>query len=213
MGKVILTSNGIDSKELYDYFDSIVNKNVKIGIITTAKDEKENAKGPQRHKKIFQRMSAQIVDFIDLEVENPKIILNYNIIFLEGGNPFRLMYWIRERQSEPIFKQFLANGGVLVGRSAGSLVLGQNFSICNYLSPEMNNIDMTNFSGLGLSNINVCPHYNALPNIYENCEGKIEKCEKEQNIKIDKLYDGQAFIVSDNSVEKIVGNVDLGLTK
>ena len=56
MSKIILTSDGIDSKEIYDYFDNIVNKDVKIGIITTAKDEKENAKGPQRHKKLFRKM-------------------------------------------------------------------------------------------------------------------------------------------------------------
>ncbi len=213
MSKIILTSDGIDSKEIYDYFDNIVNKDVKIGIITTAKDEKENAKGPQRHKKLFIKMSAQIIDFIDLEVENPNIILNYDIIFLEGGNPFRLMYWIRKSKSEPIFKQFLANEGVLVGRSAGSLVLGQDFSICNYLSPEMNNFDMTDFSGLGLCDVNICPHYNVFPDVYEDCEKKLKKCEKEQNIKINKLYDGQAFIVFDKTVGKIVGEVDLELTK
>ncbi len=213
MSKIILTSDGIDSKELYEYFNNIVDKNLRIGIITTAKDEKEKANGPQRHKKLFLNMSAQTVDFIDLEVENPKIMLNYDLLFIEGGNPVRLMYWIRESKSEPIFRQFLDNGGVLVGRSAGSMVLGKNFSICNYLTPEMNNVGITDFSGLGLCDLNICPHYNAFPNMYENCEQKLRKCENEQNIKITKLFDGQAFVVLDKIVDKIAGNVDPELIK
>lgn len=50
MSKIILTSDGIDSKEVYNLFNSYVNCNSKVAIITTAKDEKEKANGPKKSK-------------------------------------------------------------------------------------------------------------------------------------------------------------------
>lgn len=207
MSKIILTSDGIDSKEVYDLFDGCVNCNSKVAIITTAKDEKEKAKGPIKSKKLFFAMGAKVVDFIDIEFDNPNNLLKYDLIYLDGGSPFRLMHWIRKTKSEIIFKQLIKNNKIVAGRSAGSMVLGNNFSICNYLTPEMNIQKMTDFTGMGLCDINICPHYNNFPSIYENCEEKLKKCEQDNNITITKLFDGQAIVIDNSTIKKIAGPV------
>lgn len=202
MGMIILTSDGIDSKEIYDEFKKVISNRTKVAIITTAKDEKENAKGPKRSSKQFKNMGAEIVDFVDIEFQSPKLLLNYDLIYIEGGNPFRLMHWINKSGCKVVFEKFILENKVLSGRSAGAMVLGKNFSICQYLSPEMNEIGLTDFSGLGLCDINICPHYNAFPTIYERCEEKLIQCEKDNNIKTTKLFDGQALVINDHKINK-----------
>lgn len=208
MSKIVLTSDGIDSQEILNFFKQNVNSKTKVAIITTAKDEKENANGPQQHKKIFLNLGVVSVDFFDLECDSPvSKLLNFDIIFLEGGNPFRLMHWIRKSKSENVFRKLFSQNKIIAGRSAGSMMLGKDFSICNYLSPEMNTMNITNFAGLGLCNINICPHYNEFPKIYENCEEKLKICEKDRNIKITKLLDGQAIVISNGNIEHLKGKV------
>lgn len=207
MSKIILTSDGIDSKEVYDLFDSCISNNSKIAIITTAKDEKEKANGPIKSKRLFLEMGAGTVDYVDIEFDDPKVLLQYDLVYLDGGSPFRLMYWLRESKSEIVFKQLIKNNKTIAGRSAGSMVLGSNFAICNYLTPEMNTQNMTDFTGMGLCDINLCPHYNNFPSIYVNCEEKLKKCEQDNKITITKLFDGQAILIEDMIIKKIDGTV------
>ncbi len=207
MGKIILTSNGIDSNEIYNLFKSFIKDDFKIAIITTAKDEKENANGPQKAKRIFLKMGAKTIDFIDLEYDDPKLLFQYNLVYLDGGSPFRLMYWIRQSKSEGVFKKLLKENTFIAGRSAGSMVCGENFSICNYLTPEMNTLKITDFTGMGLCKINICPHCNNFPKMYENCENKLLECQSDNDIFITKLNDGQAILIDNSTVTKIEGKV------
>lgn len=196
MGKVILTADGIDTQQIYDEIVKCVNPNTKVGIITTAKPEKENRKSPQNHKKLFENMGAK-VDFFDFETQDTKLVHNFDIIFVEGGSPYRLMYWIRKTNFDIDLKKFLEGNGIYIGRSAGSMVVGNNFKLCDYLTPDMNVEKITDLNGLSYVDVSICPHYSDFLNVYENCEAKIQQCEKDNNMQIYRLNNGEALVFDD----------------
>lgn len=193
MGKLILTADGIDSQKIYDEIFKHINSNTRVAIITTAKPEKEKAKSAQKHKIIFEKMGA-MVDFFDIEFQDVKLLLEYDIIYAEGGSPYRLMYWMRKTEFLLILKQFLETNKIYIGRSAGSMVVGNNFKLCDYLTPDMNVEELTDLCGLMLVDISICPHYTEFLDVYENCEDKLHKCEIDNNFEIYRLNNGEALV-------------------
>ena len=87
MEKILLTSNGF-----------LLNKSKKTRavIIPTALLEKEFSKNVIKTKKEFLNMGIAQVDFVDFEIDNPKLLKQYHVIYLNGGNPFQLLYWMKK---------------------------------------------------------------------------------------------------------------------
>lgn len=204
---LILTSDGIDSKEIEEQFKKIINTKTRIAIITTAKNEKEKSNGAQKIYKQFYEMNPKKIDFIDIEIQDVDLLMKYDLIHLVGGNPFRLMYWLNKTKSKHTFSELVKNNKTISGTSAGSMVLGKYIGICDYLSPEMNDVKLKDLSGLELTEINICPHYNNFPSMYQDCDSKVKRCETENNIVITKLCDGQALIIDNNKIKLLKGKV------
>ena len=207
MAKLILTSHGLDSKEIYQEFVECVTPETKVAYVTTAKDEKENSKGPQKAKRQFLDMGIKVFDFVDIEFQNPKILLEYDLIILGGGTPFRLMYYIRKSGCEKVLKEIYNSKRVLAGISSGAMVLGKSFAVAQYFKPEQNVYNLTDFSGIGLCDLSLCSHYDTYLKKYKDLDIRLKQFEKENNINITKLNDGYAIVIEDGKKREIGGEV------
>jgi len=89
---------------------------------------------------------------------------------------------------------------IVIGASAGSMVFGSTIALIHEFDPQLNEpVYLTDFSGLGLTNINICPHTSRFVERYDNFLERIEAFEKRSNTQITRIDDGQAvFIDGDN---------------
>ncbi|HIR58725.1 MAG TPA: Type 1 glutamine amidotransferase-like domain-containing protein [Candidatus Onthousia excrementipullorum] len=151
--KEIDNTNGI-----VDQIKKLINKNHSILYI--ASDPNDYEKIDSYSSLIFEAFKLSNITFSDyLVLDNrtkdkaSEYISKVNVIFLSGGDTF-----IENKFFEEIkLKELLHNyNGIIIGQSAGSI----NMANSVYNSPEEGeNSEPIYFEGLGLSNINIEPHF------------------------------------------------------
>lgn len=161
MKKLVLYSDHINNanenidKELYRL---ITTAKPKLGYIPSCSDinYKYYNKAIEYYKKIG------ISDFmyfdVDKEYDEDKLkdLLECNIIHLSGGDTSYFMKNIKCRNLENVLINYVNSGGILVGVSAGAIIITQNISIVRFFDEECNDIQ----KGLGLVNFEFIPHWN-----------------------------------------------------
>jgi len=210
MSTLILSSDGIDSLEIEAEFRKHINNNTRVAIIPTAKvGEKKIIRSREQEELFRELFCPKAIDFIDLETDAPEKLLDYDFVYLLGGSPFRLQFYINKSNAKEIFKKMIKRNITIAGVSAGSMVLGKNMGVCEYLSPEMNEEGLKDFRGLGLTDVNICPHYNNFPEKYEDCDKKIRRFSRENSVKVTKINDGEALVVDTETgkIKKLKGEV------
>ena len=164
MGTIVLTSCGIRNKEFKKHFYEIVPKkelkNKKVLYITTAIDGKEydcESWIPEEFKTILD-LGIKRENITEYKIGNPLDIDQYDIMYMLGGNTIHLMYMINKYHFGEFIKEFLKRGKIYIGSSAGSQVLGNSIETC--VPFNRNDVNMTDFTALGLVNGIIIPHAN-----------------------------------------------------
>jgi dipeptidase E len=202
---VILTSNGLTSKSIIDAYTKLFESGYKKAVIIVTADpeyrEKDwNAVGTKHE---FDKIGFQS-SFFDIEYSSPGLLLEFDLLFFIGGNPFYLIDQMRKTFTNSVLRELLLKGKVISGSSAGCIVLGETIALINEFEPQLNiGIGLTEFSGVELTNINICPHYSKNISRYENFEDRIRLVEKTQNVKITRINDGEAITIDDGIVIKL----------
>ena len=200
---LLLTSNGLSSKELLNCIKSNSNSCNSAVIITTASVPfKINDKHIPKLSEELNSIGFT-VDFFDFDENNPYELLKYDLIEINGGNPFYLLNSIRKSGSEAIIKQ-IAKNKILVGISAGAVVLQKNINLIAEHSPEMNDkIRLNDLTGLGITNIEILPHYQRFIERFEHFEERAKSYETNNNCKVIRIDDGQGVLVFEDSFKII----------
>lgn len=86
---------------------------------------------------------------------------SYAAIYLSGGNTFTFMDSARKRGLQTILEQYLANGGVLIGTSAGSIMCTPSIELAKF--GDENEVGMIDFSGFGFVDFEFNPHFTGEP--------------------------------------------------
>lgn len=207
MRKLLLTAYGLCSEEIRSAFFKLVPKDFKdlnIGIISTSQP-KLKEKHPQMIlvKNTFHEIGFQNVEFIDIEFENVLKLKKYDVIFLNGGYPFYLIYHLKKSGADIVLNELINDGKIVVGLSAGSIALGPDNEMCNYIYLEDNTFGVTDLSALSAIDIRIYPHYKEHCGINPNLEKSILEFELKYNCKVTRLNNNQAILVLDDMVEKI----------
>ena len=194
---LILTSNGFNntsyrSQKIEKLFKDIA-KDKKILLILNATKEGSNYNSREDVKNNFINIGAKTVDSIEVNKENVKKILEYDVVYAIGGDVACLLDDMHDSNFKKYLLIFLKKG-IFIGESAGSIVLGENvkwyFDINRGTKPKYDKI-LKSWEGMNLTNYNVFPHINAKPHMIE----KITTYEKEHNMKITQLEDGDFILV------------------
>jgi dipeptidase E len=91
-------------------------------------------------------------------------------IHLTGGNTFRFLYWLRVRGLIALLQRYVADGGVLIGVSAGAILMTSDIRTSSLCGDTMYP-GLADFTGLSLVVFAVFPHYDGSP---EAVSGLIE---------------------------------------
>lgn len=144
---------------------------------------------------LVQTLGLKIDVVLLEEFRNPEVIehfKNKDIIWFAGGSCSYLMYWILATEIETQLKEIIKNSNtVYVGSSAGSMITAPTLGVASWYIGETDAV-AKNFSGLGLVDFDIYPHYeeSMLEEIKKNYQGK----------KLYLLKNGEEILVEDDKI-------------
>lgn len=203
---IFLTSNGITSPLLHEAFKKAQtkygNKTAFIPTAISSKNEKE-----EYLEGMVKELSALNCEVEVFELENRPVaeLLNFDTIWLSGGNVFYLMDVLHSLNCKDLFAR-LAKEKLIVGVSAGSLILQDNLELIRELIPRMNrHVKLKDLKGLGLTgNIEHLPHKSRYLNTLDSFEKRVKTYETKTKRKVICLEDGQGIVLDSGSVEYLL---------
>lgn len=160
--KLLLTSNGFYSDEIKEGFLKLIGGNPAdhhVAIITTASPLKENNGFAQKARDDFRDMGFVNIDFVDVEFESPSSLAGKDVIYISGGNPFTLLHHMKRSGADQVLRGLMAKDVVIVGASAGAVVLGPNIKVVKYFTPQMDTFHSADLTALNLTGSMIFPHY------------------------------------------------------
>ena len=203
--KYLLTSAGLPpevSPTLLKILNKPINA-VRVCFIPTAADPEEDKWFLEKDKERLSELGFKMTE-IDLKQENEDSLRDklakFDLIFVEGGNTFYLMKYIKESGFDKVIKEFSDRDIIYIGVSAGSYVAGPDISPAQWKYAEDKNIvGLKDFRGMGLVDFIISPHYRP------EHEPIINKNKDNVSCPIIALTDSQAVLV-ENSNFRFIGS-------
>jgi peptidase E len=191
--KLLLTSYRIPNPDkLADLLDKPIDQTV--GLIVTNAKERRTPEERAIKLKALQDDLAQIglinTAGIDLRTGTPALE-DYDYVFAAGGNTFALRKAMIDTGFDEKLKEYLDNGGVYVGESAGAIAVGPSLrgfeSIDNYF-------DGAPFEGAGIIDAIIVPHNDSADPAYNNRYPEIQAVNPD--LTVIPLGDKEEYVIN-----------------
>jgi dipeptidase E len=164
--KIILSGGG-DSKffnTLDKHFLSLMPENPSLLLIPLAGEPESFGDCLERIVETFSSIHFENIEMC-LEINDLywDYIKEFDAIYIDGGNTFKLMDEIRSSHFYELLHRFLHNGKVINGDSAGALILGSHIETAHFgLHGDENSVDLISYQGLNLvGNLAIHCHFNS----------------------------------------------------
>ena len=201
--KLFLTSAGLPP-ETTEEFLRLLNKKpeeTNLCFIATASEPEENKWYVDKDRKRLAELGFKITE-IDLKQENEDSLKDkfkkFDVIYVEGGNTFYLLKYVRKSGFDKALLDFLNENKIYVGVSAGSIIAGPSIELAGWKNIDKNIINLKDLSGLSLVPFAIFPHFEKSHT--ELLEKEVEKI----SYPVIALSDEQAVLI-DGRTKKIVG--------
>jgi len=156
-------------------------------------------------KKIYKDLGCETIYLKKKNIiNNPNIvedkILKADIIYMCGGDTIKLVNTIKEYEIDKLLIKAVERGCILTGISAGAIaIVNSGLSDCQILNNESDKHSFVN--GLGILNIDICPHANQSERIRD-----LKELLKDTNKKVIALENGTALKI-DNNKYSIISSI------
>ena len=195
---IVLTSNGLSSVCLM----TEMRKHIKTGkaalVVTADNVYKEKNYHVERLTQELRALGLS-VDCFDFDIQSPVDLMNYDVVELIGGNPYYLLDSIRKNGYSEALAVF-AESKVIIGCSAGALVLTPSLDLIDLYSPEMNIVGLEDLSACRLTDVRVLPHYSKFLSRYDRFEEKCALYEQENACSVTRLNDGEGVLINKTNI-------------
>ena len=133
---------------------------------------------------------------LESELQN---LFSYDAIHLSGGDTSSFLELLRKHSLIPRIQDFVARGGVLIGQSAGSIIMTPNIFTA-YDCGDERPLEPFDHTALGLVDFAFMPHFE--PDLEQPCR----KLALELNRTLYACQDGDGIVVNGDEV-KFIGDV------
>lgn len=170
---------------IYPYEFKQLNMPFNINFLT-----KSNTPSDIQNKNIY--LKKHIPDYIWGDEKSTNELFSSDVIFFHGGNTFEGLYLLKKYNLISNFREYVQNGGIIIGESAGSILMTPDISIAYFA--DSNNILLDDLSALNLVNIGIKPHADYYLSILNGFMAYARTC------SYDKFYmlKENEFIIVDN---------------
>ena len=156
---IYLSSYGLDTRysDYMDSYDDIINvlKDKNVAIIPNAKLINEDRTNSIVAKEELDKhgIESNVVDLDKDELD----LNSYDALYLSGGEPKNLMDSINNAKLFDKIKDFVDNGGIIIGQSAGAMIFCKDYF--DTTTGEL----LIMHNGFNYSNKMIVPHFDNLP--------------------------------------------------
>lgn len=161
-------------------------------------------------RKLWKKMNADIMEVeissADMD-EVHKAFEDADIIYFTGGNSFFLIDQLKKTGTDELVKKHLNKGKLYVGESGGAIVCAPELSYIRPMDEVPEDFSQKDYSGLGLIDFYVVPHYLCAP--FERCSQQI--LEEYSDLNIHPLGNSQAIFVEDGQIHPLSCSVNQGI--
>ncbi|MEI6860025.1 MAG: Type 1 glutamine amidotransferase-like domain-containing protein [Shewanella sp.] len=131
----------------------------RIGYIASQPDPARDHYVPTQH--MYSKLGDKLDCYFELESNfnkaNLQPLLDCDAIHLSGGDTYRFLKWLKFRNLLPVLHQYVANGGALIGVSAGAMIMTPSIDTAT-LCGDINRVGLMDLSGLTLASFHFVPH-------------------------------------------------------
>lgn len=198
--KLFLTSAGMRMKNEIETMVGELGEPVRCLYVVTASTPEPDRLYVAHDRKIMDGMGWRVeeVDLAEVLGEALEVALAFcNVVYVQGGNTFYLMKWIRESGFDRVLRPWLERGGLYIGVSAGSIVAGTDMGVAAVAGGDENAVGIEDLQGMKLVDAVIHPHYE------RQHEDELVFYEREHGILITRLTDDQAVLVNNDCMEVI----------
>lgn len=141
-----------------------------------------------------------------LSKEEEKRLFSADAIFLGGGNTFYFLHHLRARKMLSKLKAFAKRGGLLMGLSAGSILMTPSIMTASVPSCDSddNEIGLRDLKAMNLVPFEFSPHYTPSA----SADRELRNYSKKLDYPIYACKDGQGIIVRNGTIQ-FVGKVSV----
>lgn len=199
MTKLLLTSTGLANQNITNQFLQIIDKpvsQIKIIFVPTASRSEEELKYVNESKKELLDLGISEINVKTLNLDRPVSfdeVADFDVIYVCGGNTFYLLKKVRETGFDKVIIEFAKTDKLYFGVSAGSILVCPNIDIASPF--DENDVNLTDLTGLNLTDVIVSPHYK------DEEKSIIDDFKKKSQYEVVPLTDEQALLVIDGETK------------
>ncbi len=161
--RLFLNGGGCGKQTLLTYteINKIIDHNKSVLYIPLEMDEEDHPYD-SCYEWIKEEISSIDIPNIEMvrsfEELEKKDLDNYSLIYIGGGNTYKLLNGIKTTKIYDKLKKYILNDGIVYGSSAGSDIFGKSINVIEVM--DKNEINLTVTKGFNcLSNISIFVHY------------------------------------------------------
>ncbi len=201
MKKLLLTSAGTNVKEEIIKILPKPASELKVAYIITASKPELDKNYALVDRNELLKIGFQIED-LDIEGKNEKelrkILINKDIIYVQGGNTFYLLKAVKESGFNKVVKEMIDKGKIYIGVSAGSYIVCPTIEHAYWKHADKNIVDLKDLTALNLVPFFLTAHFE------EDYRKYVELGAKKTQLPVVALSNSQAVLVEDGKW-KVVG--------
>mgnify|MGYP002382208617 CR=1 FL=1 len=170
----------------------------RAAVITTASAEwKERNRNAIAAHHALAQLGFSDPDYIDIEFQAAAQLNDYHLIYISGGNPFYLLYQLKQSGADEVLRKLYCQGVYLIGCSAGAVVLGPDIRVITYFDTESNRMGLTDFAAVGIVPFSILPHVNRLRTQYIDFDVRVQNIRRALGHEVVLLADEQSLLLED----------------
>jgi len=202
MKKLLLTSDGLSNNKLIKEAKKLLTKpaNEARALIIYTLRKKSYIKYVRKVKKQLLKLGIKKSNIFYANISNniKPSKQDFDIIYSCGGNTFYILDRIKKTGFDKLIKKFVADSGLYVGVSAGSMIVHKTIKGADGgKEGDVNDIGLKNLNALNLTNIWIWPHFR------NDLRSEVTDFRKKVSFPVKELRDGEAILILGNNVRKI----------
>lgn len=161
--KLILCGGGSGKQNYYanKKLNEIIDHNKPLLYVPLAMDESDHPYD-SCYEWINEELAQVQLSGIDMVRSFEELVQknydNYCALFIGGGNTYKLLKGIKDSGAFEKIKEFINNGGIVIGGSAGAVIFGCDIDIISTMDP--NDVALIDTKGFNVMNgVSIFPHY------------------------------------------------------
>lgn len=188
----------------YELLRLLNKKNPSIGYIPSCSDLTRKYFNPK--VKYYNELGISNIQYFDLDKEYDEIKINdifkSDAIHFSGGNTFYFLYLLKKRNLVKSLQLYVEQGGILIGISAGSIILSKTIDMAQFGDEDI--VGIADRSSLGIVDFQFMPHWSDDESI--KYLDLLKDYSKEKKTTIYACNDGDGIVIDDDDI-KFIGNV------